>query len=52
MLAPGGVLVFQLPERVHDNPRERFLSAPVESGAFKRGLPRQVVRAWRAVKYL
>ena len=40
VLAPGGVLMFQLPE-----------DAPVLGGALKRSLPRPVVVLWRRLKY-
>jgi SAM-dependent methyltransferase len=52
VLAPGGALVFQLPERMSVDQRTLFLNAPVEGSSFKRGLPRPLVHAWRAVKYI
>ena len=51
MLAPGGALVFQLPERMSADSMQLFLSAPVEGNAWKRRLPRPFVWAWRAAKY-
>jgi trans-aconitate methyltransferase len=52
VLAPGGALVFQLPERMATDSMQLFLNAPVEGNAFKRRLPRPFVRMWRAVKYV
>jgi SAM-dependent methyltransferase len=52
ILAPGGALVFQLPERMSVDQRKLFLRAPVEGSALKRRLPRPLVRAWRAFKYI
>src|SRR4029453_664684 len=40
VLAPGGALVFQLPERMSADSMQLFLSAPVEGNALKRRLPR------------
>jgi ubiquinone/menaquinone biosynthesis C-methylase UbiE len=51
VLAPGGALVFQLPERMSADSMQLFLNAPVEGNALKRRLPRPFVRAWRAAKY-
>jgi SAM-dependent methyltransferase len=51
VLAPGGALVFQLPERMSADSMQLFLSAPVEGNAWKRRLPRPFVWAWRAAKY-
>jgi SAM-dependent methyltransferase len=52
VLAPGGALIFQIPERMSADQRELFLNAPVEGSAVKRQLPRQFVRVWRAIKYV
>ncbi len=49
LVSPGGVLVFQLPEVIDSF--DMFLQAPVEGSAFKRRLPRRLVRAWRTLKY-
>jgi len=51
VLAPGGVLMFQLPERVAIDPREAFEGAPVLGSALKRSLPKPLVVAYRRVKY-
>ena len=49
VLAPGGLLVFQLPAVISD-PRRSFCEAPVR-GRLRRGLPQRVVQAYRRVKY-
>jgi SAM-dependent methyltransferase len=49
VLAPGGLLVFQLPTVIWD-PRRSFYDAPVR-GRVKRALPKRMVRAYRALKY-
>lgn len=49
VLAPGGLLVFQLPTVITD-PRRAFFDSPVH-GRFKRALPGRVVRAYRTLKY-
>ncbi len=51
VLAPGGVLMFQLPEVVGPDPVEEFERAPVLGGRLKRSLPRTLVVAYRRVKY-
>ena len=50
VLAPGGLLVFQLPTG-SDDPRRAFCNAPVLGGRLKRGLPRWLVHSYRQVKY-
>ena len=50
VLAPGGLLVFQLPTEI-DNPERAFCEAPVYGGPLKRALPGWLVRAYRGVKY-
>jgi SAM-dependent methyltransferase len=50
VLAPGGVLMFQLPEAIPRDPRAEFLGAPAV-GTLKRKLPTRLVRAWRSAKY-
>jgi SAM-dependent methyltransferase len=49
VLAPGGLLVFQLPSVIAD-PRRAFCEAPVR-GRLKRALPRRLVQAYRRAKY-
>ena len=49
VLAPGGLLVFQLPAVIAD-PRRSFCEAPVR-GRLKRALPRRMVQAYRTLKY-
>jgi SAM-dependent methyltransferase len=49
VLAPGGLLVFQLPTVISD-PLRSFHQAPVR-GRLKRALPRCVVRGYRTLKY-
>ena len=51
VLAPGGVLMFQLPDQICDEPQELFVNAPVVGSRLKQRLPRVVVRAWRHLKY-
>ena len=51
VLAPGGLLVFQLPTEIDDS-RRAFLKAPVRGGPLKRALPREIVHAYRQVKYV
>ena len=50
VLAPGGLLVFQLPAEV-DDARRDFCEAPVLGGRLKRGIPIPVVRLYREMKY-
>ena len=51
VLAPGGMLMFQLPEIMSLDPRDAFELAPVEGLAFKRLVPKPAVIWWRRVKY-
>jgi SAM-dependent methyltransferase len=51
VLAPGGVLVFQLPEEVASDPRETYCRAPVAGTLLKRHLPRFLVTLYRRLKY-
>jgi len=51
VLAPGGVLMFQMPDEIAREPEESFLDAPVVGGCLKHLLPRVLVRAYRHVKY-
>src|SRR2546426_1148084 len=51
VLAPGGVLMFQLPDEIARVPEEPFVNAPVVGGRLKQRLPRVLVRAYRHVKY-
>lgn len=50
VLAPGGVLVFQLPTKIY-NPTPSFWTAPVAGGPLKRALPRWLVNTYRWCKY-
>lgn len=50
VLSPGGVLMFQLPERLPP-PLKMFLDAPVTAGGIKERLPRSLVRLYRRIKY-
>ena len=50
VLAPGGILVFQLPTEI-DDPTPSFWTAPVTGGALKRSLPRWLVQTYRWCKY-
>jgi SAM-dependent methyltransferase len=50
VLAPGGVLMFQLPEPM-GSPLKNFLDAPVTGDGLKQRLPRSVIRAYRCLKY-
>jgi 2-polyprenyl-3-methyl-5-hydroxy-6-metoxy-1,4-benzoquinol methylase len=52
VVAPGGVLMFQLPEVIAVDPLEAFEKAPVVGGALKRNVPRPILVAWRRLKYL
>jgi ubiquinone/menaquinone biosynthesis C-methylase UbiE len=52
VVAPNGVLMFQLPEVIAVDPVQAFEEAPVVGGALKRVVPRPVVVAWRRLKYL
>jgi ubiquinone/menaquinone biosynthesis C-methylase UbiE len=51
VLAPGGVLMFQLPERIK-SPLARYLVAPVAAGTLKQHLPLAVIRTYRLLTYL
>ena len=51
VLAPGGVLMFQLPDDVASEAEAAFLKAPVVGHAMKRHLPAPIVRAYRRIKY-
>jgi SAM-dependent methyltransferase len=50
VLAPGGVLLFQLPTPIRGGENE-FVASAVSGSPFKRLLPLQVVRGWRRLKY-
>jgi SAM-dependent methyltransferase len=50
VLAPGGLLVFQMPADVED-PQKLFCEAPVVGGGVKQHLPRVLVRASRWVRF-
>jgi SAM-dependent methyltransferase len=49
-LAPGGVLMFQLPEVIVDA-RTAYVRAPVLGNGLKQRLPRVLIRAYRHIKY-
>ena len=58
VLAPGGVLAFQIPEPIEEDPdalfaaeRDAFLDAPVADTALKRMMPRWMVRAYRRARF-
>ena len=51
VLAPGGVMMFQLPEEIAPEPEGAYADAPVIGGGLKSWLPRPLVRAYRLVKY-
>ena len=54
VLKPGGVLMFQLPDQLHDvivDARTAFVRAPVLGSGLKQRLPRLLIRAYRHVKY-
>ena len=51
LAAPGGVIMFQLPEVVGIDSRQVFIDAPVAGSAFKQRLPRWLIEAWRRLKY-
>lgn len=52
VVAPGGVLMFQLPGVMAVDSRRAFENAPVLGSALKRRLPRPIVVLWRRLKYL
>lgn len=51
VLAPAGVLMFQLPDVVVASPEEAFVRAPVTGAGAKRHLPGWMVRLYRRFKY-
>jgi len=52
VLAPGGLLAFQLPEPgVQLETRSQFVDAPVSPTPIKRRLPPWLVRLYRQIKY-
>ena len=53
LVAPGGLLVFQLPvDTVSSEVRERFVDAPVHGGRLKTSIPAWLLRPYRELKYL
>ena len=53
LVAPGGLLVFQLPmDTVSAEVRERFVDAPVQGGRLKTSIPAWLLRPYRELKYL
>jgi SAM-dependent methyltransferase len=51
VLAPGGVLMFQMPDEIAPEAEDAFSTAPVIGAGLKSHLPRVLVRAYRLVKY-
>ena len=51
VLAPGGVLMFQMPDEIAPEAEDAFSEAPVVGDGLKSHLPRVLVRAYRLVKY-
>jgi SAM-dependent methyltransferase len=51
VLAPGGVMMFQLPETMSLDPRDAYELAPVEGNPLKRLVPKPAVIWWRRLKY-
>ena len=51
VLAPGGLLMFQLPDVIDVDPEEAFVYAPVESTLLKRWMPRPIIRAKRRIEF-
>ena len=51
ILAADGVLMFQLPEEMANEPEEVFLSAPVLGSGLKRSIPSPLIRLYRRIKY-
>jgi SAM-dependent methyltransferase len=51
VLAPGGLLMFQIPDVIDVDPEEAFVYAPVESTPLKRWIPRAIVRAKRRIEF-
>jgi SAM-dependent methyltransferase len=50
-VAPGGIVMFQLPEQIDVDPIWAFCEAPVTGSRLKQTLPRPLVRIYRRVKY-
>jgi SAM-dependent methyltransferase len=51
VLAPGGVLMFQLPEIIRAGDRAAGVEPPARGATLKRRIPWPVVVAWREMKY-
>lgn len=51
VLAPGGLLMFQMPDVIDVDPEEAFIGAPIAGSPLKQWAPRWIVRAWRRVKF-
>jgi SAM-dependent methyltransferase len=52
LVAPGGLLVFQLPvDTVSAEVHEQFVDAPVEGSRLKRSVPAWLLRPYRELKY-
>jgi SAM-dependent methyltransferase len=50
-VAPGGMVMFQLPDQIDIGPERAFREAPVTGSRLKRALPLPLVRLYRRVKY-
>jgi hypothetical protein len=50
-VAPGGIVMFQLPDQIDIGPERAFREAPVTGSRLKRALPRLLVRTYRHVKF-
>ena len=51
VLAPGGVMMLQLPDEIAPEAEDAFADAPVVGGGLKTLMPRPLVRVYRLVKY-
>jgi SAM-dependent methyltransferase len=51
VLAPAGVVMFQIPEKIAPEAEDAFVNAPVIGSGIKQRLPMSVVRIYRLLKY-
>lgn len=51
VLAPGGLLMVQIPDVIDVDPEEAFVGAPIEPTLLKRWVPHPIVRAWRRFEF-
>ena len=51
VLAPGGLLMCQIPDVIDVDPEEAFVDAPIEPTVVKKWVPRPIIRAWRKVEF-